>query len=70
MWGSDLTNLAPFLLKLLLVFIAFACFGFIPVFVVSALLKMAEHTCGLKRGIDRLLVNELQNVTDMAEISV
>ena len=55
-WGSDLTSLAPVLLKLLLIFIAFTCFGFIPVFVVSVLLKMAEHTCGLKKGIDRLLV--------------
>ena len=55
-WGSDWTSLAPFLLKLLLIFIAFTCFGFIPVFTVSVLLKMAELTFGLKKGIDRLLV--------------
>ena len=46
------------LLKLLLIFFAFTFFGFLPVFVVSFLFKMAEHTCGggLKKGVDRLLV--------------
>ena len=55
----DWTSFTP-LLKLLLIFIAFACFGLLPVFVVTVLFKMAEHTCGggggLKRGVDRLLV--------------
>ena len=55
----DWISLAP-LLKLLFFFIAFGCFGFLPVLVVSLLFKMAEHTRGggggLKRGFDRLLV--------------
>ena len=55
----DWISLAP-LLQLLFFFIAFGCFGFLPVLVVSLLLKMAEHTRGggggLKRGFDRLLV--------------
>ena len=54
----DWINLAP-LLKLLFTFIAFSCFGFFPIFLVSVLFKMGEHTYsgnGLKRGVDRLLV--------------
>ena len=54
----DWISFAP-LLKLLLIFLVFTFFGFLPVFVVSFLFKMAEHTCGgggLKRGVDRLLV--------------